>query len=290
MAQNTGQFGPSAILGANGQPGVSTNVLVTNGGSGATGPTATLYTSTTRGTTLSNPTSTDSLGNLTFYADSGPTYDLTYTIGGVQTTISNVGTEMPDPPAYGKPVAQFTLTAGTQAATGAFTIGAPGFYDVEITCVVAGTGAEAINPSISLYINGNPFGAPVSGYVAASKNLTLCYPTTLWLDAGDVLTVNCIADSTYNTEFFVENANTTIASGSDGDTLPQSTIDVASSTEFAFSQWAYVEDTEGLEVIALTGTGSGTLTGCSRGTGTLATGNLVSTGFGGVIQATWLHG
>lgn len=71
-------------------------------------------------------------------------------------------------------------------------------------------------------------------------------------------------------------AETTIAAGSDGLTLPQATIDVASSASFASGGGTFAIETDlGVEVITYTGKGSGTLTGCTGGEGTMSTGGQV---------------
>lgn len=66
--------------------------------------------------------------------------------------------------------------------------------------------------------------------------------------------------------------STTIASGSNGQTLPQATISVASTSSFTTSG----ELTIGSSTITYTGKTSTTFTGCSGGTGTLATGQTVT--------------
>lgn len=65
--------------------------------------------------------------------------------------------------------------------------------------------------------------------------------------------------------------NTTIASGSDGATLPQATIYVGSTTALPATGTVYIHG----NVVAYTGLGSGTLTGASGGTAKLATGDIV---------------
>jgi|SRR5579885_664346 len=73
---------------------------------------------------------------------------------------------------------------------------------------------------------------------------------------------------------------TSIASGSNGQTLPQTTINVASTTGFAASGSFTISVSGSIQTIAYTGTNAGTqFTGCSGGTGTLATGQ-------GVVQST----
>lgn len=68
MATYAGQYGPEALLFTNGAPVLDATVTVYQ----EDGTTlATLYTSHTKGATTANPTTTDSYGNLTFYADPG---------------------------------------------------------------------------------------------------------------------------------------------------------------------------------------------------------------------------
>lgn len=74
----------SAILTSNGVPAVSTSVTVYESDDSTA---ATLYTDQTKASTTANPVSTDSLGNLLFYADPG-LYDLSFSIGGVPTTLT----------------------------------------------------------------------------------------------------------------------------------------------------------------------------------------------------------
>ncbi len=77
-------------------------------------------------------------------------------------------------------------------------------------------------------------------------------------------------------------ASTTIASGSNGHTLGASqAIDVASTTGFrGGSETIGVVSSAGMQTVTCTGTSGSpvSFTGCTGGTGTLATGNLVTTG------------
>lgn len=68
---------------------------------------------------------------------------------------------------------------------------------------------------------------------------------------------------------------TTIAAGSNGQTLPQSTINVASTTNFPTSGQILVSTTAGQQRVTYTGTTATTFTGCTGGTGTMSTGNQV---------------
>jgi hypothetical protein len=69
---------------------------------------------------------------------------------------------------------------------------------------------------------------------------------------------------------------TTITAPSNGAVLPQGTINVSDTTEFASSGTIYVQLTSGqYQTITYTGKTATTFTGCTGGTGTLATGNGV---------------
>ncbi len=74
---------------------------------------------------------------------------------------------------------------------------------------------------------------------------------------------------------FLTSVATTIASGSNGQSLPQSTINVASTTGFASSGNVFVQTSVGWQRVTYTGTTSTSFTGCSGGTGTMSTGNGV---------------
>jgi hypothetical protein len=77
-------------------------------------------------------------------------------------------------------------------------------------------------------------------------------------------------------------ASTTIAAGSNGATLPQSTINVAAITGFPLAGAIYVDTaTNGRQLITYTSASGTQLLGCSGGTGTLATSQAVS--FAGLL-------
>jgi len=70
---------------------------------------------------------------------------------------------------------------------------------------------------------------------------------------------------------------TTIAAGSNGVSLPQGTINVASTTNFPTSGTIFVYTSTGTQTVAYTGLNAGTqFTGCTGGTGTMSTGNNVT--------------
>lgn len=86
-----GQYGPEAIVNNGGIPQPNLTVTVYK----ADGVTlATLYTDRTKTTTAANPTATDSLGNLTVYADPG-LYVRSFSIATQARTLSM--TILPDP-------------------------------------------------------------------------------------------------------------------------------------------------------------------------------------------------
>jgi len=69
---------------------------------------------------------------------------------------------------------------------------------------------------------------------------------------------------------------TTVAVGSNGATLPQATINVASTAAFAVAGTLLVVTTEGVEEVTYEGKTATTFIGCAGGTGTLATGNDIT--------------
>lgn len=68
---------------------------------------------------------------------------------------------------------------------------------------------------------------------------------------------------------------TTIATGSNGVTLPQATINVAATSSGFTSGLVYISSSAGIQEVTYTGVTGTTLTGCSGGTGTIATGDSV---------------
>lgn len=81
-----GQWGAEAVLGTGGTPATSTPVNVYE--TGTTTPVS-LYTDITGATGASNPVSTTSLGDLTFFCQA-QVVDLNFTVGGIPTTLTVV--------------------------------------------------------------------------------------------------------------------------------------------------------------------------------------------------------
>lgn len=71
-------------------------------------------------------------------------------------------------------------------------------------------------------------------------------------------------------------AGTSIAVASNGQALPQSTINVGDATGFPASGQARVTTSAGFQLVSYTGKTGTTLTGCTGGTGTMSTGGLVT--------------
>jgi hypothetical protein len=79
--------------------------------------------------------------------------------------------------------------------------------------------------------------------------------------------------------------STTIAAGSNGASLPQATINVASTAGFPASGSIAVITSLGMQSVNYSGTTGTSFTGCSGGTGTMSTGNAV----GKIGEAQWSH-
>jgi len=81
---------------------------------------------------------------------------------------------------------------------------------------------------------------------------------------------------------------TTIAAGSNGFSLPQATINVASTAGFPSSGVIYVITSGGAQTVNYTGTTGTSFTGCTGGTGVMSTGGAVTTGLGNGCPR-WIH-
>lgn len=82
-------------------------------------------------------------------------------------------------------------------------------------------------------------------------------------------------------------ANSYVAAGSNGLTLPQSTIQVQDATKFNTSDPSlWIETSLGFQAIGHTGISGNTLTGCTGGTGVISTGGRISFGNAPVTEAT----
>jgi phage tail sheath gpL-like len=85
-----------------------------------------------------------------------------------------------------------------------------------------------------------------------------------------------IRPTTAGLTVFTADYKTTIAAGSDGASLPQATINVASAASFPSSGTIYVTTAAvGLQAVTYSGKTGTSFTGCSGGTGAMATGGAV---------------
>jgi hypothetical protein len=76
----------------------------------------------------------------------------------------------------------------------------------------------------------------------------------------------------------VASTTTTISGGSNGQSLPQAIINVASTAAFPIAGTINVVTSNGTQLVTYTGTTPTSFTGCLGGTGSMSTGNLVSFG------------
>ena len=111
-----------------------------------------------------------------------------------------------------------------------------------------------------------------------SSNITAATPGTIMKLLKDTLVSNgwkLMGSSSGSGGSFTQ--STTIAAGSNGAALPQATINVVSTTNFPTSGTITIyNNANAAQTITYTGKTATTFTGCSGGTGTLATGGVVS--------------
>jgi len=100
-------------------------------------------------------------------------------------------------------------------------------------------------------------------------------------DIGKILVLKSTKYPTKNSGLFKISGinvgnNTTIAAGSNGQSLPQTTINVVSTTGFPTSGTIFVTTSTGTFSVTYTGTTATTFTGCSGGSGVMSTGGAVA--------------
>lgn len=76
-----------------------------------------------------------------------------------------------------------------------------------------------------------------------------------------------------NSITFIDAVTTTVAAGSNGQSLPQATINVASTATFPATGSFRINTSAGVQTVTYTGKTATTFTGCAGGTGTMSTGN-----------------
>jgi hypothetical protein len=117
-------------------------------------------------------------------------------------------------------------------------------------------------------------------FTSASSSLTINsatnYQTTISSGSGG----QTLPQTTINVASTVP-ASTIIASASNNVSLPTGTINVGSTTGFSSGGYIYVNTSEGTQIVTYTGTTSTTFTGCSGGIGSMITGGSVYITFAG---------
>jgi hypothetical protein len=219
-----GQYGPTAILDAAGQPVANQPVTVYVGTTtGSSGTLATLYQGYNSTTTVSNPVSTDSYGNLTFFAQPGQ-YTLYVNINGIVTTYTV--TVHPWPAEYNPPtvgLAYFPAGAaqtqvlsnntntpittwpnfttygniGFTQSSGTFTVGVAGLYVVEAQLTFEYSGGASAAGGYSLTVLNNSAQVLQTAIYFGNPGDTFASPTLtgyVQCNAGDQLSLVAYVD------------------------------------------------------------------------------------------------
>jgi len=239
----------------------SGNIFVTT----ANGPQIVAYTGTT-GTTFTGctgGTGTMSTGGAVALATSvaytGITgVSFTGCTGGTGTMLTNSSVAPPSP------VAQTVTYTGVTSTTFTGCLGGVGLMQSGNT--INNNGFFTNFPTTgTVYIVTTTGTQPVSYTGTTATTLTGCTNGT----------GNTSAGGSVFTAFSPASNYTSITAGSNGASLPQSTINVSSTTGFPTSGYVYVTTSTGFQVVTYTGTTGTTFTGCTGGTGTMSTGNAV---------------
>jgi hypothetical protein len=133
-----------------------------------------------------------------------------------------------------------------------------------------GTGTVTGGITSSIGTGASPFVTTINTTIAAGSN-GVSLPTS---------TINVASTTT---------ATTSITASSNNVALPTGTINVASTTGFATSGTIYVNTNLGFQLVTYTGTTATTFTGCTGGSGFMATTNQVLAGYsptGGIVYVT----
>lgn len=182
------------------------------------------------------------------------------------------------------------------SSAGLQTITYTGLNATQFTGVAGGTGTMSTGGAVSygsmLIATGDStptvaptFGANTrAGISNNGSNVEVFIPTNIRMivstDVGRILVLKSSLYPTRNSGLFAISSlagnNTTIAAGSNGASLPQATINVASTTGFPASGSIFVLTGAGAQTVTYTGTTGTTFTGCTGGTGTMSTGNPVN--------------
>jgi hypothetical protein len=116
-----------------------------------------------------------------------------------------------------------------------------------------------------------------SGYTTASsfQHVSYLFSTAVFLNK--VLGYSIVGHTGFdlnntNNLSFTFSQNTAIAAASNGQSLPQATINVVSTTGFPASGLIYVTTSDGVQLVKYSGTTATTFTNCTGGTGTMSSG------------------
>lgn len=114
-------------------------------------------------------------------------------------------------------------------------------------------------------------------FLAARSNFT---PVRVQMVSGStsvVLTASALAGVLNGVTIYLSSSTaTTILVASNGQVLPQATINITSNTGFSSAGQAVVVTSAGPQTVLYTGNTATTLTGCTGGTGTMSTGGAVA--------------
>lgn len=179
------------------------------------------------------------------------------------------------------------IAAGTAAQTSITIQGSNGSGNADHTPVVgevwaiATPGAAGSENQLANWdvftVSGSPTATSLTfasrTVVAARAVGDVCFVLTT--TTGPSAFGNVLLNQTLYVGLSTVGASTTIASGSDTNTLPQATINVGSTSGFAASGNIVLMTEAGPQNVAYTGTTSSTFTGCTGGTGKVDTGSTV---------------
>jgi len=182
-------------------------------------------------------------------------------------------------------------TPGYGAFAGSTTITAPsnGLSLPQATINVASTSAAPTSGTIFVHTSTGSHAVTYTGKTAST--FTGCSGGTGTMSTGNVVNSFAATSVPGNTL----GCNTLIASGSNGLSLPQATINVVSTTTFPTSGTIFVYTSQGTQTVTYTGVTSTSFTGCSGGIGTMSTGNrvtsnsLMTLGSDGYTNATTVY-
>lgn len=238
------------------------NTTIALGSDGQSLPQSTIFVSTTNGYPASGTidVTTDAGVQSVTYTGITPTSFTGCTGGTGLMTIGNA--------VSGGPFVQTVTYTGTTGTT--FTGCSGGFGTMNTGNAVNNTGFFTDFPTAgTLYITTTTGSQRVSYTGVTATTLTGCTGGLGNTSAGGLVFTAYSPASNY----------TSIAAGSNGAALPQATINVASTTGFPTSGYIYVLTTTGYQPVVYTSTTGTSFTGCSGGTGTMATGNPVFISF-----------